>query len=508
MPEDYPARQFIIEGVRDGFRITNKESKMDNVFVKNYNSCTAPGVRAVVEKQIQDELDNGRYKRRVHPRSITSALGAIPKPQSQKVRLIHDCSRPLGQAVNDRAENKPFSYKSLQQALAGLSEGAWMAKLDLASAYRSVRVNEADFEVTGLAWTFEGEEHPTYMYDTRLMFGARLAPSIFNELSQAVTTMMKRKGFGNVHAYCDDFLLAEPTRDRCLEGLNVLWALCRRLGFAISYDKIMGPTTTIVFLGTQIDTKTMTLALPQGKLEETRELLTECLNSRTLTKKKLQKVGGKLNWACRVIQEGRYFVSTIYKRIRALAGPGHRTRMTADMREDLQWWVDYMGDFNGSLPIRDSRPQSPVVLDACSQAGGAVYEGQWIYVPWRGWPDTAHKHINHKEILILEPAAHIFGPMWSNKTITVYSDNATAVACINKRRSEDNLVMASLKRVCTLAARYNFGIRAIHYPGVYNILADACSRLHTPGYDRVLAERLATTFLHYGGPIEQGGGIV
>lgn len=117
------------------------------------------------------------------------------------------------------------------------------------------------------------------------------------------------------------------------------------------------------------------------------------------------------------------------------------------------------------------------------------------------------KHINLKEILILEPAAHIFGPMWANKSITVYTDNTTAMACINKRRADDEQVMGSLKRVCTLAARYNFSIRAIHYPGVRNTLADACSRLHTPGYDRMLAECLATTFLHHqhGEPTVQGG---
>lgn len=379
-----------------------------------------------------------------------------------------------------------------------------MAKLDLASAYRSVKIHEDDYELTGLSWTFTGSDHPTYLYDTRLMFGARLAPSIFNNLSQGVVAMMKGRGFQNTYAYCDDFLLIEADRDRCMQGLNTLWKLCRQLGFSISYDKICGPATTMVFLGTEINSLSMTLALPQGKLDETMIILNEAINSRTLSKRKLQKIGGKLNWACRVIQEGRYFVSSIYKRIRALNSPTHKTRISGELKEDLRWWMDYMGIFNGSLPIRDSRPQSPVVLDACPIAGGAVYEGNWVYVPWRGWPGMSGKHINLKEILILEPAAHIFGPIWANRVITVYSDSTTAVACINKRRVNDEETMASLKRVCTLAARYNFSIKAIHYPGVQNTLADACSRLHTPGYDRVLADCLATTFLHYGTSASQG----
>lgn len=506
LPALYPRRQFLLAGIKDGFRITNKDAPTDKVFVDNYRSSTAPTTRGVVEQQIQEEIDNGRYIKCRDPRMITSALGAIPKPASDKIRLIHDCSRPLGKAVNDRADNRPFSYQSLQQALAGVSRGTWMAKLDLASAYRSVKISEKDYDVTGLAWTFEGEAKPTYLYDTRLMFGARLAPSILNELSQAVVVMMKGKGYHHVYAYCDDFLIAEDDKGRCLEALNTLWRLCRRLGFAISYNKILGPATSMTFLGTLIDTSTMTLALPQEKLQETKSLLGACLRSNTITKKKLQRIGGKLNWACRVIQEGRYFVSSVYKRIRALKGATHKSRVSGDLKEDLCWWMDFMSVFNGSLPIRDSRPQSPVVLDACPIAGGAVYEGHWLYVPWRGWAGMERKHINCKEILILEPAAHIFGPFWRNKSITVYTDNTTAMACINKRRSDDEQVMASLKRVCTLAARYNFSIRAIHYPGVRNTLADACSRLHTPGYDRVLAECLATTFLHYGESTGEGGG--
>lgn len=508
LPAQYPARHFILTGIKDGFRITNKDMPLEKVFVKNYRSSTAPLVHHIVERQILDELDNGRYKTCATPKTVTSALGAIPKPNSHKVRIIHDCSRPLGQALNDRAENAPFSYQSLQDALSGVHRGTWLAKLDLASAYRSVRVHESDHDLTGLAWTFEGDSHPTFMYDTRLMFGARLAPAIFNHLSQAVVAMMKNRGYKNIYAYCDDFLVAEPSEARCRQALNALWRLCRELGFSISYEKIVGPSKEIIFLGTHINAQTMTLALPEDKLRETKWLLQQALASHTITKKGLQSIGGKLNWASRVIQEGKYFVASVYRRIRALNGPGHRSRVSGDLRQDLRWWIDFMGHFNGSLPIRDPRPQSPVVLDACPVAGGAVYEGHWVYVPWSGWPEVSDKHINNKEVLVLEPAAHIFGPLWANRAITVYSDNVTAVACINKRRAEDNQVMASLKRVCTLAARYNFSLKAIHYPGVRNTLADACSRLHTPGYDKRFAQCLASTFLHYGEPTRERGGDI
>lgn len=159
LPPDYPSRQFLLEGIKDGFRITNKGVSMDRVFVGNYKSSTAPRVRDVVESQICEELRNDRYRICNAPKTVTSALGAIPKPQSDKVRIIHDCSRPFGHSVNDRADNRPFSYQSLQDALANVHQGDWMAKLDLASAYRSVRVHEKDYDVTGVAWIFKGSPY-------------------------------------------------------------------------------------------------------------------------------------------------------------------------------------------------------------------------------------------------------------------------------------------------------------------------------------------------------------
>ena len=37
---------------------------------------------------------------------LVSALGAIPKPKSEDIRLIHDCSRLIGNSLNDIAMAK------------------------------------------------------------------------------------------------------------------------------------------------------------------------------------------------------------------------------------------------------------------------------------------------------------------------------------------------------------------------------------------------------------------
>ena len=62
-------------------------------------------------------MTQGNYVITSQPPIIVSSLGAIPKTDS-KVRLIHDCSRPAGQAVNDFATlSDKQSFQTIDDAV-------------------------------------------------------------------------------------------------------------------------------------------------------------------------------------------------------------------------------------------------------------------------------------------------------------------------------------------------------------------------------------------------------
>lgn len=90
-------------------------------------------------------------------------------------------------------------------------------------------------------------------------------------------------------------------------------------------------------------------------------------------------------------------------------------------------------------------------------------------------------HINHLEVLALEPAARIWCKAWRDRCVTCYSDNQCAVRIINKGTTRDPVVMRSLRGVFWQSAIYNFKLRAIYYEGERNVLADRASRLKEPG---------------------------
>ena len=122
-----------------------------------------------------------------------------------------------------------------------MTPNCFFAKLDLANAYRSVKIHPSNYKATGLKWRFNNDKHYTYLIDERLPFGAAGLPQIFNAITQAVRAIMAKKGYRTIVCYLDDFLIIASMYDECLQAQNVLLRLLREFGFQIKYNKLVGP---------------------------------------------------------------------------------------------------------------------------------------------------------------------------------------------------------------------------------------------------------------------------
>ena len=486
LPENDPKREYLLSGIHDGFHIVDPDSIIPEVYVPNYKSATSHEHFEKVQAQIIQEIENGRYIITDDKPRMISAIGALPKKDPNKIRIIHDCSRPTGSSLNSYATPDHFSYQNIQDATDYIRPGSFMAKVDLSEAFRSVKIHLHSRIATGLQWCFSGDSEPTYLVDHRLPYGASMSPQICNDLTQAVCRIMHHNGFGHVIVYLDDFLVITNTEQECFTVMNELLKLLRSLGFAINYGKLIPPTTRITFLGIILDSQTMCVELPQEKLCELRSLLNRTLTLKKITKRSLQSLAGKLNWATQCIHGGRFHLRRIIDKITPLRHPGHRTRVTADMRADIIWWLGYMDVFNGSVRMLDDRPTTPVYIDACSIACGAFHGSDFVYTPWQSWKGTETLHINHKETLSILPAICRWSSKWTNKRVVVHCDNQAAVSILNKGSSRNPLVMEYLRQVFWFPAMYNFRIQAVYHPGSENYMADAISRLHEPYYTKHL----------------------
>ena len=181
IPLDYPDREFLLYGIKNGFDIVDSEKINTPVDIANYKSATGEDMVARVEDQIKTEIDNGRYVLVNEKPLIVSALGALPKKDAKRVRLIHDASRPAGQgALNEYCSAEKFSYQSIQDDVDIIKPGSFLAEVDLANAYRSVKIHPSNYKATGLKWRFSGNQRISYLVDTRLPFRSKRSPVIFN----------------------------------------------------------------------------------------------------------------------------------------------------------------------------------------------------------------------------------------------------------------------------------------------------------------------------------------
>ena len=174
-----PDKSFILDGIRHGFDIIDEDVVVSPVRSKNHPSAQ-PGspLYEMAAMQVQKEIENGNYIICESPPHIISPLAAIPKPDGD-VRLIHDCSRPPGGAVNDYCSSDwKQKFARIDDATSLMTERCYFAKVDLKSAYRLVGISDHSQTVTGFKWNFNGKE--VYLRDSELPFGAKLSVGIFH----------------------------------------------------------------------------------------------------------------------------------------------------------------------------------------------------------------------------------------------------------------------------------------------------------------------------------------
>ena len=492
-----PDREFILHGIKNGFDIIDADAVISPVSSDNHPSARPQSaLYKKASEQILKEISLGNYVICDTPPEIISPLGVIPKPDGD-VRLIHDCSRPVGCAVNDYCSTDwQQKFSTVDDAASRMTKGCYFAKVDLKSAYRSVSIGEQSQKVTGLKWQFKGKT--VYMRDTKLCFGAKLSPGIFHRLTQAVKRMMARRGYDLVVVYLDDFLIISESKAECAIALNLLIQLLRRLGFCIHWGKVVDPTTKITFLGIELDSITMTLRLPFDKLQSFQSELQGFITRKRASKRQLQALAGRLSWAAGVVKGGRVFLRRIFNQINALKHVSHKALISKAVRDDLLWWINFLQTFNGRAAILDATPLECVFTDACDEAAGGVFGTDWFYFNWAAdLPQAQQLHINEKEALAVVVAAHRWAPMWANKRVIVRSDNTVTVASLNKCSSRNDFIMQCLRKLFWLSAAFNFHLTSRHFSGCLNVAADAASRLHSPGYLQTLLPFTAGTPLNF-----------
>lgn len=430
------------------------------------------------------------------PWTRLSPLMTRPKRDSDKRRVIVDMSFPTGEAVNDGisissiyGRDTTYTLPTVQDLAAIIQNSpstAWLWKADLARAYRQLRVDPIDTPLLGF-----GIDSDIYV-DLCPSFGCRSSSGACQRLSAAVVFMMKRKGF-SILAFLDDFAGCEESLERATLAYNTFLELMEVLGLQLSTSKCQGPSTKMQWLGYDIDTQGMSIAIPLDRLQlvlqECKIWMTKSRTSRT----SIQSLAGKIVHLANCVRHARKFTSRILATLRNMNSAGRQwTTIGPEFKADVRWFLAYSEQANGISLISRIREVFYIECDSSLNGGGGVSATSFYK-----WKCTKQHMDNYPSIHMLEAinlliAYRTLCPQHglAGKCVVIATDNLASHFALTTGRTKDSVLGSCARELWLGAARADHEIQIVHKEGTAIPLADALSRFYSDSAKAALAIEL------------------
>ena len=130
--------------------------------------------------------------------------------------------------------------------------------------------------------------------------------------------MMRRMSHSIIN-YVNDYvgfgILSDTKR-----SYNYLYDLLKGLGVTIGKKNLVPPSTSAVCLGVEIDTEKGLISIPQAKLRQICDTVSEWKNSKFCTKCQLQSLLGHLLYIHKCVKPARYFFNRMLQLLREYHG--------------------------------------------------------------------------------------------------------------------------------------------------------------------------------------------
>jgi ribonuclease HI len=288
----------------------------------------------------------------------------------------------------------------------------------------------------------------------------------------------------------DDVLLLFRDRETAEVQTREIAAYLQELGWTLATEKCeMTPTQRIEFLGWEWDLQAASVRMTQTRRTDLRTQL-ETWRQRAVQRmrvpvRELAKLIGNINFLRVQIPETSLYTKEMDKlKIQAVAAGGWNGYCTANpsLLGEILWWNKRI-TANRPQPLTEWPTVATMTTDASPAGWGAILHTQADEQPdltfgfcneeQKGWTSNA------KELWAVWKGLKYFGKdrrLLPRTTVLIRSDNSTVVGELNRQSATASLAR-QLRRLLTLAARWQIRLTAAHIPGVQNTTADRLSRM-------------------------------
>ena len=399
-----------------------------------------------------------------------SLLFLRPKKNGE-LRPIIDLS-----SLNRHISTPTFHMESAQSVRASLTQGQWVASIDLLDAYFHIPVRRSfrkylRFATNNEVWQFKA-----------LPFGLSVAPAVFTGVLALVSTICHREGI-KIHLYLDDWLIRANSPEVVKFQVSFVTKLMETLGLIINTKKSqLAPTQTFTFLGYRYD-------LLAGTVEPTQENILKIVTKAESLIKNLQgsaedwlSMIGSANAAASLTPFGRLPVCPmeIHVRDHWQWDPDvpkvlrQIIPVSGEMKDILHWWRSPKY-WNLKVTLSPFKAQQFLYTDASTYGWGAHMGALTASGVWTA--EERKEHINVLECRAVWLALATLHGNLRNTSILLSTDNTTTMAYINREGGTKSPAMYYVTRDLLLWC-HSRGIRlkAVHILGSMNVMADLLSR--------------------------------
>lgn len=460
-----------------------------------------------VEDYLQKEMEYGTL---VGPlcsppwtdRLAVSPMSTRPKKNSTRRRIITDLSWPEGASVNDGIPKNEYmgqvfhiKYPTIDHLCAravklakGRPPGCIQGyKVDLHRAFRQIPICPRDWSLLGTIWK------GAFFFDKVAVMGSRTGPLACQRVTNMLRHFMADVGY-EVNNFVDDFMGIELLQDTW-RAYTTMKNLLRDVGVCEAEDKAVPPSFVIEFLGILFNFLDMTISIPQDKMMDLTTDISGWLSRSLTTRRQLERLLGRLQFAGTCIRPGRIFVSRLIEELKDMpVGGSGLFPVGPELRKDLLWWSEGMQVYNGvsMMWLLDWAPvDGEAATDSCLSGIGGVLGNQCYRAALPG-SLTQNKDWNivHFEMLAIIVLVQLFKKELAGRRMVLYCDNDAVVSVINSGRSRNHILQRCLRWLAFLLLENECLVRMKYITSKRNHVADVMSRSQVDGQSKKECDKL------------------